>query len=273
MSLSEIARSDFSADVYQITCSQVSTLKAIPSKLNSSLAIPISPTKVALLAGRLEMLGGSLETYNQQNCFWKLLNLIMSIFTGVFCNVCKLRGFLRDLIDRVQTASNAIKDRFLSLNEHIAKKINEECEKKLMQETTPEKLVAMLDEDRDTAYSHVILDDKTEALKAFIVARESQESFYNKYAGKVTAMEKLWVAPDERRHGLAKKLLHTVAERAVERNVDQIRLLVYHVNEIAIQVYVKLGFEYDDKARDDKFDAYVLVIKPWKLLKTTAPKA
>lgn len=259
-------------DVYQITSQQVDTIRNLPAELNpSQLPVPISHSMLDALHMRLNTLKSSLDGYNKQGCLWKILNMIMSIFTGVFCNVCILNRVLSSVIDDVQKIASQIASRSTSIKEQIVKQIKDN--NPVMKETSIESLDKMLKDDADTSYSHVILDDDQKSVKGFVVARENEDSIFNKApAGtKVAVMEKLCVVPECRKNGLGKKLLHTMAERALERHIDQLRLLVYKVNTVAIKFYLKCGFTYDNYERDAKWDAYVLIAKPQILHQKTAP--
>ncbi len=135
---------------------------------------------------------------------------------------------------------------------------------------TSEEFDTIMNEDRNSSYSQVMLDEESN-LKGFILASPSQERLFNKEPGlNIVVIDKLGILPNFRQCGIAKKLLHSVAQKAVDQKVDEVRVLVYKDNKIASDVYFKYGFDYACFEKDEPYEAFLLRVKPQTLFEKTA---
>lgn len=136
----------------------------------------------------------------------------------------------------------------------------------LIDTLTPDELDQILNDDKSTSYSHVSYHEGTETISGVILAREGQESIFNKVQGNIVTLEKLVVDSSFRKKGLGKKLVQQMAAVAVARRQEEIRLVVYKSNDDALAFYSKMGFEYVNKEQDASENSWLIAAKPYSLV-------
>jgi ribosomal protein S18 acetylase RimI-like enzyme len=161
----------------------------------------------------------------------------------------------------------------LSAKRQILRLLNQESTKKcIIDGVTESELEEFLADDIKTFYSKLSYFDGTETINSFVLAREGQKRMFNKTDLKVVSLEKIVVDPSERGKGLGKQLLHEIAAVALARKQDEVRLLIYKANEVALNFYFKIGFDYVDKTRDEPWDSWLIAVKVPVLFQKTARK-
>lgn len=114
------------------------------------------------------------------------------------------------------------------------------------------------EDDRKTSFSEVLINDKDE-VQAVLLARPGDDSAINKaIERKILFIEKLGVSKGHRNQGIAKSLFNALVEKAKAQQFDEIRVLVYKANGAALDVYLKIGFDYVNKEKDEPHNSYLL---------------
>lgn len=128
---------------------------------------------------------------------------------------------------------------------------------------------SLMDSKTKPEFSQFYLSKTTEKLKAFILARESEESAFNKapLGKRVVFVERYGIYPKYRKcHNVGKKLFHMLAKMAQKEGIDELRLLVYKANRFAVSIYLTFGFEPVNLRQDVPYDGLLLSTTPQNML-------
>ncbi len=61
-------------------------------------------------------------------------------------------------------------------------------------------------------------------------------------SGMIWVIADVWIAPDQRRRGIATRLVKATERACIERGAQEVRLQVYDANEAALGLYRSLGY-------------------------------
>lgn len=105
--------------------------------------------------------------------------------------------------------------------------------------------IEFLQNDIDNHCLYVLNNDDHIVASLALCGSNAGEHFvkWNYQSQKVLYIDRLAVNVDDLRKGMGSLLLHKVIEQAKSKNIDSLRLFVVDINQPAIQLYLKNGFQ------------------------------